>query len=167
MIPYGLGMLICIVTLSAMLYPERIASASHSVLAWFQDHASIQFKKQNENGSNVAYVLTYISEGFTLLEEQQGGKSGFSVYVNSENKMLSFNYAPSEASVNINYENSSYKEILTEDGKVFYYFVSQGNVKETSVIWLSDDETTTFTINEDGEMNIEEMLRLCGGVAEK
>ncbi len=167
LIPYGLSMLFCIVAFSVMLYPERIAVASHSVLSWFQDHVSIQFKKQNEDGSVTEYVLAYVPEGFTLLEEQHGGKSGFSVYVNSENQMLSFNYAPSEASINVNSECITYEEIQTEDGKVLYYFVSQGNPKETSFIWLSDDEKTSFTINADGEMNIEEMLKLCGGVVEK
>ncbi|MBR4732676.1 MAG: DUF4367 domain-containing protein [Lachnospiraceae bacterium] len=167
LIPYGLGVLICIIALSAMLYPERIARASHSVLSWFQDHASIQFKKQNENCNIAAYVLTYVPEGFTLLEEQQGGKSGFSIYVNSENEMLSFNYAPSDASINVNSENITYEEIKTEDGRMSFYFVSHGNIKETSFIWLSDDETTMFTINVDGEVNVEEMLKLREGVMAK
>lgn len=141
--------------------PQSIAEACRAVAEWFDDHVSFQFQQDIGEVYVPEYEMSYLPEGYEVVESGYGNGIGFAVC----NGNLHFVYMVSDGQSNVNNEGVVYYELTTEDGTVLYCFESVEEGVLSSITWFSEDKTILFGL--DGDLPMEELLKIQEGIVIK
>ena len=123
----------------------------------------LQFQ-ENINGNSVSeYELGYIPSGWTIKEKYYYGDMGGTWYINDRNEIIDFSYGLSDSISQINSEEVSYSEIIDNAGRHIYYLEASGT-RPSTMQWMSDDETTMFTLA--APLSKDEMIMIISNIHE-
>ena len=165
----ALGTAICLACVLLLARPDYVVNASRSVFTWFEDHVLIEFSPKNHSieSKEVRYHMSYIPDGYTLIELNNGDGDGFAIYKNSKNECISFYYSCHDPSIYVDSEDSMCEKMIMEDGCTIYYFHATDDAQEGSVVWKSLDGLTVFTMTLDTVFEKEELIRIIQGISEE
>ena len=164
----ALGTAACLACFFFLARPDYAVNASKSFFVWFEDHVLIEFKAKNQakEPKEVRYLMTYLPDGYTLMDSDYGDGNGFAFFANSQNKCISFYYSNNDSSVYVDSEDATYEQIVAEDGSIIYCFHATDDAQGECIIWKSLDGLTVFTLNLDVIFKREELMKIIMGVCE-
>ena len=140
-----------------ILNSKTVVNAAKSIIKWFDTYVSFKFVEDAEEMRIPQYTLNYVPEGYAeVMNEYYDGTAGMIVYEHEDKSPLTLEYGISDGGINVDNEGVELN-IIQENGLTIYFFeaVSQ---EESIVTWLSEDETTVFTLV--GGESKEEFLRI-------
>lgn len=163
-----LGTAACLACILFLARPDYAVNASKSFFTWFEDHVLIEFKAKNktEESKEVRYLMTYLPDGYTMMDSDFGDGNGFAFYVNSQSECISFYYSNNDSSIYVDSEDATCEQIVAEDGRVIYSFRATDDAQGECIIWKSLDGLTVFTINLDADFDKDKLMKIIMGVCE-
>lgn len=147
---------VLVLTLGIM-NPGMVTKASEELIRQMSDHMNFRFKADVGNVVIPEYEAGYVPEGYVLDESYYDEQGGLLVYWKEED-MLTIEYGTADASLIIDDEEKIYEIIHLKDGTEIHYFKSESGEKSNSMVWLSKDKTTVFSLI--GKLSEEEMLKI-------
>ena len=155
--------LITVGIISAIVAPDVYVEAAKKIYELYENYYKVQFQ-ENINGNSVSeYELGYIPSGWTIKEKYYYGDMGGTWYINDRNEIIDFSYGLSDSISQINSEEVSYSEIIDNAGRHIYYLEASGT-RPSTMQWMSDDETTMFTLA--APLSKDEMIMIISNIHE-
>ena len=158
----AIGMAACLTIVFVLLFPGYVVNASRSALEWFQDHVVLQFFAASKEDEIIEYQLSYVPDGYVLLESNYEAKNGYCLFSNDRDEEISFYYVINDAALTLDSEEATFEEIMTDRGQVLYITKSENT--GVSMVWQSQDGSTEFTVNCDIVFSDEELLKIASSV---
>lgn len=149
---------IVIIVLLSISHPQYLVNAKNAFMKWFDNHAEFHFKENTGLTEIPRYEMEYVPEGYVLQEDNYIKEGMGLVVYTSETEMLTFDYELSDSNTNMNNEDVTFSIIKGNKGDTIYYFECEDMSRESSMMWLSEDENVLFTII--GVFDTEEMLKM-------
>jgi hypothetical protein len=138
--------------------PEVRAAVAGTIQNWTEQYT--KFKGEPTEGEFEQWALSYIPEGFVLESETVEANFYDATYINSVNKMFSFQYADIEYSISINNEDVIYRT-LYEDGILYYIFDTLDDKHSNSVLW--DNGSQIFYVY--GDLSVDDLLKIAKNIS--
>lgn len=162
-IHYAVGWAAALLLTFCILRMSNMIEAGWNVTEWFEEHAMFHFREQGSSDTLPEYELGYVPENYVLTDSFYSENTGYLQY-SAGGQSLTLLYGRTSAHYDVDTENKEYKKIKTNNGVTVYLFTSSTD-SESSMIWLSDDEQTCFTLT--GYLPKEELLRIQENIYEK
>jgi hypothetical protein len=132
-----------------------------TIITWFSQFTQFESAKQPAEDDTIFFErdwsLSYLSEGFELLDSVIAGETTLFMYMNPKGSMIDFKYMPSRGSISVDNEDREYDTIVENDVIYHIFEVTDGiEGKQNILIW--DMNGYRFTVA--GEIDIDELMKI-------
>lgn len=138
--------------------PQVIAQGAEWMVYWFKDTVSFQFKEDTDVNWVPRYEFGYVPEGFEKVMDdyEQGG--GYILYESGGEPWFDLDYGIIDGGLVVDSENKDYIILTGSHGEKIHYLRAQIPGEDSSMTWVSEDETTKFNLM--GNLSEEEMFKM-------
>lgn len=162
---YSAAVAAAVAAVCLMLNPQVGAKVRDVIVQWQDKLAFFVLGTPNDESVQIPeYVLTYVPEGFELVDKYYSGPDfgGGALYYN-DTRGLDFGYFPSDSSNGVNNEYVIWHEITLSDNVTKAIYLESTNPDYAStLLWKSEDGNIGFCIT--GELDYEELMKVYEGV---
>ncbi len=148
-----------IVIIFAVTNPKTVVQAAQWLIRWFDEYVSFQFRENTDVNWVPRYELRYVPEGYVkIVDEYYDGAAGYIEYEGKDMLWFNLDYGLIDGGMNVNNENMDFFILTGSRGETIYYLQAQNPGDDSSMTWVSDDETTKFNLM--GNLSKEELLKI-------
>ena len=131
----------------------------------YEDRAVYTFDTVAQPGELPEYEITWIPEGFELVEEYGDEDLAGEVYYNESKEYyigIEYNYICGATLEEVLFEGEAQSEKVTVNGmEADYYYDETSNV----LVWIDKNDNVSFTIN--AQLSKEEIIRIAESIIKK
>ncbi|MDE6905602.1 MAG: DUF4367 domain-containing protein [Lachnospiraceae bacterium] len=138
--------------------PRVAAKGAEWLVYWFKDHVSFQFKEDTDVNWVPRYEFGYIPEGFEKVMDDYSDPGGYILYQGTGELWFDLDYGVIDGALNVDNENKDYLMLTGSHGEKIHYLRAQIPGEDSSLTWVSEDETTKFNLM--GNLSEEELLKM-------
>lgn len=144
--------------LFSLANPQMVAQGAEWMVYWFKDRVSFQFKVDTDVNWVPRYEFGYVPEGFEKVMDdyEQGG--GYILYESGGAPWFDLDYGVIDGGLVVDSENKEYLVLTGSHGEKIHYLRAQIPGEDSSMTWVSEDETTKFNLM--GNLSEEEMFKI-------
>ena len=146
-------------TFGALLTSAEVRKAIGDVIiTWFGQYTQFESYEPSDDFIERDWSLTYLPEGFNLIDEFESDSSRYFEYANNNGLIIDFGYSISTGAVSVDNEDKEYS-VIVENDIVYHLFESTLEDNEYDfniVVW--DISGYRFTVM--GNYDVNELLRM-------
>lgn len=146
------------VILFGVANPQVIAQGAEWMVYWFKDRVSFQFKEDTDVNWVPRYEFGYVPEGFEKVMDDYAQGGGYILYESGGEPWFDLAYGVIDGSLNVDSENKDYIILTGSNGEKIHYLRAQIPGEDSSLTWISEDETTKFNLM--GNLSEEELFKI-------
>lgn len=144
--------------LFSLANPQMVAQGAEWMVYWFKDRVSFQFKVDTDVNWVPRYEFGYVPEGFEKVMDEYYEGAGYIFYENEQGNRFVLDYGVVDGGLVVDSENKDYDILTGSHGETIHYLHAKDLEDDSSLTWISDDETTKFNLL--GDLSEEEMLKI-------
>nr|WP_272872639.1 DUF4367 domain-containing protein [Anaerotignum lactatifermentans] len=116
------------------------------------------------SAQQIAYVLTYIPEGYYEKETSETEGMNITIYQNDMGNQIAFMSSSGTDAISLFVTDENAQEVMVGERKGDYY-EAEAKDENSVIVWYSEDRTTIFSIS--AALSKEEMVKVAESVEEK
>lgn len=147
-----------IAVLFSVSNPQVIAQGAEWMVYWFKDTVSFQFKEETDVNFVPRYEFGYVPEGFEKVMDDYADPGGYILYQGTGELWFDLDYGVIDGALIVDNENKDYVMLTGSHGEKIHYLRAQVPGEDSSMTWVSEDETTKFNLM--GNLSEEELIKI-------
>lgn len=147
-----------VAVLFSIANPQVIAQGAEWMVYWFKDRVSFQFKEDTDVNWVPRYEFGYVPEGFEKVMDDYAQGGGYILYESDGESWFDLDYGVIDGGLVVDSENKDYLILNGSHGEKIHYLRAQIPGEDSSMTWVSEDETTKFNLM--GNLSEEEMFKM-------